>query len=51
LPLVLAGLRSLYWQRYELFAAGSMLTVVPVMVLYALMQKQFVRGIAMTGMK
>lgn len=51
LPLVLAGLRSLFWQRYELFSAGSMLTVVPVMLLYATMQRHFVRGIALTGMR
>jgi multiple sugar transport system permease protein len=51
LPLVLAGLRSLYWSRYELYAAGSMLTVLPVMILYAFASKQFVRGIAMTGLK
>jgi multiple sugar transport system permease protein len=51
LPLVLAGLRSIFWSRYELFSAGAMLTVVPVMILYSAMQKQFVRGIAMTGMK
>jgi multiple sugar transport system permease protein len=51
LPLVLAGLRSLFWQRYELFAAGSMLTVVPVMLLYAVMQRHFVRGITLTGLK
>lgn len=51
LPLVLAGLRNLYWSRYELYAAGSMLTVVPVMILYAAASKQFVRGIAMTGLK
>lgn len=51
LPLVLAGLRTLYWDRYELYAAGSMLTVVPVMVLYAAMQKQFVQGITMGGVK
>jgi ABC-type glycerol-3-phosphate transport system permease component len=51
LPLVLAGLRSLYWSRYELYAAGSMLTVVPVMILYAAASKQFVRGVAMTGLK
>jgi multiple sugar transport system permease protein len=50
-PLVLAGLRSLYWSRYELYAAGSMLTVTPVMILYAAASKQFVRGIAMTGLK
>jgi len=51
LPLVLAGLRNLYWSRYELYAAGSMLTVLPVMILYAIASKQFVRGIAMTGIK
>jgi len=51
LPLVLAGLRSLYWSRYEIYAAGSMLTVLPVMILYAVASKQFVRGIAMTGLK
>lgn len=51
LPLVLAGLRALYWSRYELYAAGSMLTVLPVMILYAAASKQFVRGIAMTGIK
>jgi multiple sugar transport system permease protein len=51
LPLVLAGLRNLYWSRYELYAAGSMLTVLPVMVLYAAASKQFVRGVAMTGLK
>ncbi len=51
LPLVLSGLRSLYWNRYELFAAGAMLTVVPVMVLYAALQGQFIRGIALSGLK
>ena len=51
LPLVLAGLRSLYWSRYEMYAAGSMLTVLPVMILYAFASKQFVQGIAMTGIK
>lgn len=51
LPLVLAGLRSLYWSRYEMYAAGSMLTVLPVMIIYGFASKQFVRGIAMTGLK
>ena len=51
LPLVLAGLRNLCWQRYELYCAGSMLTVLPVMLLYAVMQRQFVRGITLTGLK
>lgn len=51
IPLVLAGLRSLYWTRYEMWAAGSMLTVVPIMIIYAFSSKYFIRGIAMTGMK
>jgi multiple sugar transport system permease protein len=51
LPLILAGLRNVYWTRYELYAAGSMLTVVPVMILYSFASRYFIRGLAMTGMK
>ena len=51
LPLLLAGLRSLYWTRYDLWTAGSMLTILPVMTLYALASKYFIQGIATTGMK
>jgi multiple sugar transport system permease protein len=51
LPLVLAGLRNLWWNRYDMWAAGSMLTVIPVMILYSFASKYFIRGIAMTGLK
>jgi multiple sugar transport system permease protein len=51
LPLVLAGLRNLWWTRYEMWSAGSMLTVIPVMLIYSLASKYFIRGIAMTGLK
>ena len=51
IPLILAGLRSLYSVRYDMWAAGSMLTVVPVMIIYAFASKWFIRGIAMTGIK
>lgn len=51
IPLILAGLRSMYWTRYDMWSAGSMLTVVPVMLLYAFASKWFIRGIAMTGLK
>jgi len=51
LPVMLNGLKSLYWTRYDMWIAGSMLTIVPVMLIYAFASKQFVRGIAMTGMK
>ena len=51
LPLVLAGLRNLWWTRYEMWSAGSMLTVIPVMIIYAVASRYFIRGIAMTGLK
>ena len=51
IPLLLNGLKSLYWTRYDMWAAGSMLTVVPVLIIYAFASKYFIRGLAMTGMK
>jgi multiple sugar transport system permease protein len=51
IPLVLNGLRSLYWTRYDMWLAGSMLTIVPVMLIYLVASKQFIRGIAMTGIR
>ena len=51
LPLVLAGLRNLWWTRYEMWAAGSILTVVPIMIIYSFASRYFIRGIAMTGLK
>ncbi len=50
-PLLLYGLRSLYWSRYDLWSAGSMLTVIPVMIVYVIGSKYFIRGFAMTGLK
>jgi ABC-type glycerol-3-phosphate transport system permease component len=34
-----------------MWAAGSMLTVMPVMTVYALSSRYFILGIAMTGLK
>lgn len=51
IPVVLNGLKSLYWTRYDMWIAGSMLTVAPVMLIYLFASKQFVRGFAMTGIK
>ncbi len=51
LPLVLAGLRNLYWTRYDLWSAGSMLTIIPVMIIYSFASRYFIQGIAMTGLK
>jgi multiple sugar transport system permease protein len=51
LPLALAGLKSLFWERYEIFCAGAMVTVIPVMIVYAFMQRHFIRGLTMGGLK
>ena len=34
-----------------MWMAGTMLTVMPVMALYLVASRQFIRGIAMTGLK
>lgn len=51
LPLIIAGMRNLFHDRYQLWAAGSMLTVVPVMLLFTFAQKHFIGGLSMTGLK
>jgi multiple sugar transport system permease protein len=38
-------------ERYHIWSAGSMLTVVPTMLLFTIIQKQFVRGLALAGLK
>jgi multiple sugar transport system permease protein len=37
--------------RYDLFLTGATITVVPVIVFYSIFQRQFVRGVALTGLK
>jgi multiple sugar transport system permease protein len=50
-PLAVAAVQSLRAVRYPLWAAGSMLTVLPVMVLFIIAQRHFIKGLAMTGLK
>ena len=51
LPLLLAGLRSIYWARYDMWSAGSVMTTVPIILVYAFASKYFIRGMALTGIK
>ncbi|MFN8492635.1 MAG: carbohydrate ABC transporter permease [Caldilineaceae bacterium] len=51
LPLFLSGLKSLYWTRYDIWIAGAMLTILPVLTAYAFTQRTFVRGAQMSGLK
>ena len=49
--LLLNSLQSRFWARYDLWMAGSMMTVVPVMIIYAFSSRYLIRGVAMTGLK
>ena len=51
IPLILSGMRNLYLTRYEMWCAGSMLTVIPIMIISAFASRYFIRGIAMSGLK
>ena len=51
LPLLLTGLRNIYLTRYDVMIAGSLLTVLPVLIAYALAQRTFVRGAQLSGLK
>ena len=45
LPVALANLLGEHAQDLELMMAGSVLTVLPVVVLFALFQRQYIQGI------
>jgi multiple sugar transport system permease protein len=52
LPLMLAGLRGQgVFQRYDLWLAAAVLTVTPVVLLYAALSRHFIRGVALGGLK
>ncbi len=50
-PLLVYGFRGLYLRPYGPPSAGAMLTVIPVMIVYVIGSKYFIRGFAMTGLK
>ena len=51
LPVALAGLSGEHVQDTELMMAGSVLTVLPVLLLFVAMQKYYIRGIMAGGVK
>lgn len=50
-PLMLNQFRGQYATEWTLVMAGSVIAVLPLLVVYIIMQKQIIRGIAMTGLK
>ena len=51
LPVALAGLSGEHVQDTELMMAGSVLTVLPVLALFAALQKYYIEGIMAGGVK
>lgn len=50
-PLLLNFFKGNYATNYPLLMAGTMISIVPVLVVYIFFQKQIIQGIAITGMK
>lgn len=51
LPVGLALLQGAQGTDYPLLMAGSLLAILPMVAIFVLLQKQFIRGIAMSGSK
>ena len=51
LPIGLATFTSQYWTDYAAVNAGALVSVIPVLVVFLLLQRYFIEGIALTGMK
>lgn len=51
LPIGLSGLLTPYGNNYDLLVSGSVLTVLPILILFFLFQKYFVAGLTVGGVK
>lgn len=51
LSAVLANLTGQYSTTYPTLMAGSLMAIIPMVILFAIFQKQFIEGIAFTGTK
>ncbi len=51
LPIAIANLRIQESNQYELQMAGSTLAVIPVIILFVILQRHIVQGVALSGLK
>ncbi|MGH2625486.1 MAG: carbohydrate ABC transporter permease, partial [Anaerolineales bacterium] len=51
LPLGLQWFRGEYYTLYSIVLAGSLFNTLPILVLFFLFQRFFIRSVAMTGLK
>lgn len=50
-PLLLNAFKGQHVTDWSLIMAGTMISIVPVLIVYLIAQKQFIEGIALTGIK
>lgn len=51
LPLLLARLNTLYIQKWSMLMAGSMIALLPILILFLLLQRFFIQSVAFSGLK
>ncbi len=51
LPLGLAMFNNRYWTDYAMVNAGAFISIVPALIVFLILQRRFIEGIALTGMK
>lgn len=47
----IALLQNMYAQEFELLMAGATVMIIPVIIVYAIFQKQIIRGISLSSYK
>lgn len=51
IPVALSRFTSMYLTRYDLTMAAASVATIPILIAYLILQRNFVRGIALTGLK
>ena len=51
IPVARPDLQGQYVTDYPSIMAGALLSIIPLIIIYAIFQKQFIEGIALTGIK
>ncbi|OQP08298.1 arabinose transporter permease, partial [Geobacillus sp. 47C-IIb] len=51
LPIGLSGLLTPYGNNYDILISGSLLTILPIIVLFMFFQRYFISGLTVGGVK
>jgi len=51
IPIALSRFTSMYLTRYDLSMAAAAIATLPILIAYLILQRNFVKGIALTGLK